>query len=443
MPPDLESNLAERPAPEDLLEAWQLLVPEDRLESFTALPRPEAEDLFLSLSARDQAELLRMLPHLERRSWMRLLPPDDCADLIQVIPHEDRDELLGLLDDNTRKDVNGLLAYAEDDAGGLMNPRYVRVRPDMSVDEAITYLRRQAAGVGALNYAYAIDHDQKLRGVISFRKLLAARPEQRVEEVMTTDLVTVPEKMDQEEVSRLFATYRYIAFPVVDDQGHMKGVVTLDDIVDVVREEATEDIQKIGGTAALDAPYLRIGILGMIKKRAGWLAVLFLGESLTAVAMGYFEAEIARAVILALFVPLVISSGGNSGGQATTLVIRAMALGEVKLRDWWRVVRREIFTGLGLGVILAVIGLARILIWQTLFHSYGPHHMRIALTVASSLVGVVLWGTLVGSMLPFVLRRLGADPASASAPFVATLVDVTGLIIYFTMAKIILTGTLL
>ncbi|HMI31329.1 MAG TPA: magnesium transporter, partial [Candidatus Limnocylindrales bacterium] len=349
-----------------------------------------------------------------------------------------------LLDDATRKEVNGLLAYAEDDAGGLMNPRYIRVRPDMSVDEAITYLRRQATDhIGALNYAYAIDLEQKLRGIVSFRQLLAAKPEQKVSEIMQTDLVTVPEKMDQEDLSRLFATYRLVAFPVVDEQGHMKGIVTLDDIVDVVREEATEDIQKIGGTAALDAPYLRIGILGMIKKRAGWLAVLFLGESLTAVAMGYFEAEIARAVILALFVPLVISSGGNSGGQATTLVIRAMALGEVKLRDWWRVIRREIFTGLGLGLILAAIGLARIVVWQALFHTYGPHHLRIALTVASSLVGVVLWGTVVGSMLPFILRRLGADPASASAPFVATLVDVTGLIIYFTMAKIILSGTLL
>jgi magnesium transporter len=443
MLPDPESNLAERLAPEDLLEAWQLLVPEDRLESFKALDRPEAEDLFLSLSARDQAELVRALPPPERRSWMRLLPPDDCADLVQEVPHEDREDLLSLLDDNTRKDVNGLLAYAEDDAGGLMNPRYVRVRPDMSVDEAITYLRRQAAGVGALNYAYAIDHDQKLRGVISFRKLLAARPEEHVSEVMQTDLVTVPEKMDQEEVSRLFATYRYIAFPVVDEQGHMKGVVTLDDIVDVVREEATEDIQKIGGTAPIDAPYLRIGIADMIKKRAGWLAALFIGETLTATAMGYFEQEIAHAVVLALFVPLVISSGGNSGSQATTLVIRAMALGEVRLRDWWRVVQREFISGLALGLILASIGVARILLWQALFHTYGPHHLLIALSVASSLVGVVLWGTLVGSMLPFLLRRLGADPASASAPFVATLVDVTGLIIYFTMAKIILSGTLL
>jgi magnesium transporter len=311
----------------------------------------------------------------------------------------------------------------------------------MSVDEAI-YLRRRRLAWGRSTKA-SLELEQKQLRIVSFRKLMSAKPEQHVSEVMQTDLVTVPEKMDQEDLSRLFATYRLVAFPVVDDQGHMKGIVTLDDIVDVVREEATEDIQKIGGTAPIDAPYLRIGIADMIKKRAGWLAALFIGETLTATAMGYFEQEIAHAVVLALFVPLVISSGGNSGSQATTLVIRAMALGEVRLRDWWRVVQREFISGLALGLILAAIGVARILIWQALFHTYGPHHLLIALSVASSLVGVVLWGTLVGSMLPFLLRRLGADPASASAPFVATLVDVTGLIIYFTMAKIILSGTLL
>jgi magnesium transporter len=444
MPPDLESNIAERLSPEDLLEAWHLLIPEDRLESFRALARPEAEDLFLSLSAPDQAELLRALPQPERRSWMRLLAPDDCADLVQEIPHEDREELLSLLDDTTRKEVNGLMAYAEDDAGGLMNPRFVRVRPEMTADEAITYLRRQAPDrAGAMHYAYVLDPEQRLRGVVSFRKLLAAKPDQRVSEVMQTDLIKVPEKMDQEDVSRLFATYRLMAFPVVDQDGHMKGIVTLDDIVDVVREEATEDIQRIGGTAPIDEPYLRISIVDMIKKRGGWLAALFIGETLTATAMGYFEAEIARAVVLALFVPLVISSGGNSGSQATTLVIRAMALGEVRLRDWWRVVRREVISGLGLGGILAAIGMGRILLWQALFHTYGPHYFLVALTVAASLVGVVLWGTVVGSMLPFLLRRLGFDPASSSAPFVATLVDVTGLIIYFTTAKLVLSGTLL
>ncbi len=443
-PPDSDSNVAERLSADDLRAAWNLLVPEDRLEGFHALERTEAEDFFLELSARDQAELLFSLPPAERRSWLRLLPMDDAADLIQEAGPEHREELLQLLDEPTRKEVHALLAYAEDDAGGLMNPRYARVRPEMSADEALTYLRRQASEqTVSLPYAYVLDHDQHLEGVVSYRELFLARPDQKVQDVMRTDLVTAPESMDQEELSRLFATNRLIAIPVVDSQRRMKGIVTLDDIVDVVREEATEDIQKIGGTAAFDQPYLRLSVKEMIQKRVGWLAILFLGESLTATAMGYFEDEIARAVVLALFVPLVISSGGNSGGQATTLVIRAMSLGEVRLRDWWRVMRREVFSGLGLGAILAGIGLARILIWEALFHSYGPHHFRIALTVAVSLLGVVLWGTVVGSMLPFILRRLGLDPATASAPFVATLVDVTGLIIYFSAARVILGGVLL
>ena len=439
-----DTELEEPLSVSDLKEAWTLLVPSDRLESFRALERTQAEDFFLTLSAHDQAELLLGLPPAERRSWIRLLAPDDAADLVQEVPVEEREGLLSLLDEPTRQDVNGLLAYAEDDAGGLMSPRYARLRPDMTVDEAITYLRRHAAErAETLTYAYVLSPDHRLLGVVSYRDLITAKPDQKIETIMRTNLVTVPEQMDQEELSRLFATHRFLAFPVVDPEGRMKGIVTLDDIVDVVREEATEDIQKIGGTAALDAPYLRVGIGHMIRKRAGWLAVLFLGESLTATAMGYFEAEIARAVVLALFVPLVISSGGNSGSQATTLVIRAMALGEVKLRDWWRVMHREILSGLGLGAILAAIGIGRILLWQSLFHTYGTHAFLIAMTVASSLVGVVLWGSLVGSMLPFALRRFGLDPATASAPFVATLVDVTGLIIYFSMAKVILSGTLL
>ena len=260
---------------------------------------------------------------------------------------------------------------------------------------------------------------------------------------MRTQVITIPEQMDQETVATKFAQSRLLALPVVDQAGHMKGIVTADDVVDVVREEATEDMQKVGGVEALDAPYLEIEMSRMIRKRVGWLCVLFLGEMLTASAMGFFEKEIARAVVLALFIPLIISSGGNSGSQATTLVIRAMALGEVRLRDWWRVIRREFIAGLGLGVVLAVIGFARIVVWEGLFHTYGPHYVGIAATVAISLVGVVLWGTLAGSMLPFILRRLGFDPASASAPFVATLVDVSGLVIYFTAAAAILGGTLL
>ena len=428
----------------ELADAWPVLSAEERLEGLRLLPHAEAEDLLLSLPARDQAELILETSPGERRSWMRLLPPDDAADVVQAAPQAEREGLLALLDEPTRKEVAALLAYAEDDAGGLMNPRYARLRPDMSVDEAITYLRRQARErLETIYYMYVLDAEQRLLGVVSFRDLFAAPPEKKVRDIMHTEVVTAPESMDQEALSRLFAEHDFLAIPVIDAERHVKGIVTVDDIVDVVQEEATEDIQKIGGMEALDAPYLEIGFASMVRKRAGWLAILFVGEMLTATAMGFYEREIARAVVLALFVPLIISSGGNSGSQASTLVVRALALGEVKLRDWWRVVRREIGAGLSLGAILASIGLARILVWQLLFQSYGDHYVRIALTVAASLIGVVMWGTIAGSMLPLVLRRIGFDPASASAPFVATLVDVSGLVIYFSVASLILRGTLL
>ena len=428
---------------EELREVWYLLTPEDRLAAFHLVPQDSAEDFFLTLSAAEQAALLVALPAKERRSWLRLLPPYDAADLIQAAPPAMRPEFLALLDEPTRKEVNALLCYAEDQAGGLMNPRFARLRPELSVDEAIAYLRREAQGLKTFYYIYVLDAEQRLLGVVSFRELFSAQPDRTVQDVMRREVVTADEHMDQEALGRLFATHRFLAIPVVDDERHVKGIVTLDDIVDVVQEEATEDIQKIGGTEALDAPYLQISMPRMIRKRGGWLSALFLGEMLTATAMGYFEEQIARAVILALFVPLIISSGGNSGSQATTLVIRAMALGEVKLRDWWRVIVRESVAGLGLGSILGTIGLARILLWHAAFGVYGQYYLLVALTVGSSLVGVVLWGTLAGSMLPFILRRLGFDPASASAPFVATLVDVSGLVIYFTTANFILSGTLL
>jgi magnesium transporter len=441
-PPIAEES--ERLSPAELRDAWPLLVPEDRLSMFRSLDPSVADDFFLSLNTHDQAGLILALPEGERRLWLRLLPPDDAADAIQAVHEQEREAMLAMLDEATRRDVRALLAYAEDDAGGLMNPRYAQVRPDMPVEEAISYLRRQVRErPDSLYYAYVIDRDQRLVGVASFRELLGAPSDKQVRDIMRTKLITVLDSMDQEDVGRVFAQHHLVALPVVDPEGHMKGVVTADDIVEVLREEATEDIQKIGGTEALGAPYLQITLPAMIKKRAGWLSALFLGEMLTASAMGYFQDEIARAVVLALFVPLVISSGGNSGGQATTLVIRAMALGEVRLKDWWHVVRREAISGLGLGLILGTIGILRILTWQFLFHTYGSHATVIASTVGLSLIGVVLWGTLAGSMLPFVLRRLGFDPASASAPFVATLVDVTGLVIYFTTAKILMTGTLL
>jgi magnesium transporter len=426
-----------------LWEEWPLLTGNDRVTRFRALPPDESEDFFLSLDPREQVDLLLALPAKERRLWIRLLAPDDAADLVQEAPAEERHGLLDMLDDTTRVEVRALLAYAEDEAGGLMNPRFARVRPDMTVGEAIRYLRRQAAQLETLYYVYVLDEQQHLVGVLSVRELFQQTDDKLVRDVMHAEVISVPETTDQEAIGRLYVTQDFAAIPVTDEAGRMKGIITFDDIADVVREEATEDIQKIGAVQALEEPYLTARLGDLVKKRAGWLSILFLGEMLTATAMGYFEQEIARAVVLALFVPLIISSGGNSGSQASTLVIRAMALGEVKLRDWWRILGREVGAGLALGAALGTIGLIRILVWQAVAHPYGEHYLMIGLTVSISLVGVVLWGSISGSMLPFVLRRAGLDPASASAPFVATLVDVTGLIIYFTVASILLHGRLL
>jgi len=430
------------------LNVWQTLSPEERIEFFKNLPDAEKDDLFLALSARDQSELLLSLPPNERRIWMRLLPPDDATDVIQETPEEERANLLSLLDDYNRREVVALLAYAEDDAGGLMSPRFARLRPDMTVDEAIAYLRRQAEQVETIHYAYVLDSDQRLLGIVPLRRLMSATRHERVRDIMRTEFVSASEELDQESLAKLFSEEHLFAIPIVDSAGRMKGIVTADDIVDVVNEEASEDIQKIGGMEALDAPYLQVRLPEMVRKRAGWLAALFIGETLTATAMSYFEEELARAIVLSLFIPLIISSGGNSGSQATTLVIRAMALGEVTLRDWWRVVRREIAAGVTLGCMLGAIGMVRIIAWQAIGEStgkdlYGPHYVLVALTVGASLLGVVLVGTIGGSMLPFILRRLGLDPASASAPFVATLVDVAGVVIYFTLASMLLRGTLL
>ncbi len=427
-----------------LHEIWSDLSLPEKIERFTQLPPADAEEFFRELSAAEEAEIVESLPTREQRLWIRVLDPDDAADLIQELPEDERQGVLELLDAPTHSEVSALLAYKEDVAGGLMSPRYARIRPDVTVAEAISYLRKQAIEqVETIYYVYVLDSSQHLLGQISLRKLFSAPPEARVEDNMRKQIITAREDFGQEELSRLFAEHNLMAIPVVDAQNHMKGIVTVDDIVDVIEEEATEDIQKIGGTEALQGNYLQVSIWQMVRKRAGWLTILFLGETLTASAMGYFEKEIASAVVLALFLPLIISSGGNAGSQASTLVIRAMALDEVRQRDWSRVLGREFITASGLGLILGVIGLFRILIWQGLFKSYGEHYILIALTVMFSIIGVVLWGSLVGSILPFILRLAKFDPASASTPFVATLVDVTGLIIYFNVAHWFLAGTLL
>ncbi|MBI2375438.1 MAG: magnesium transporter [Deltaproteobacteria bacterium] len=429
----------ERLTDDELRDVWPILSVEERVEAFQQMSRSQSDDFFLELSAQEQASIILAMPVTERRLWLRLLAPDDAVDLIQCTDENERPALLDLLDDTTRREVSALMAYAEDAAGGLMSPRFARLRAEMTVSEAVRYLQKQAQEkLETIYYAYVLDKDQHLRGVVSFRDLFRASGDKPISEVMHTDVVSVPETMDEEEVALLISRHDFDALPVLDGEGRMKGIVTLDDIVDVVQRAATEDIHKLGGVQALESPYMQTSVLSMVRKRAFWLSVLFIGEIMTASAMGHYEAEIARWVVLTLFVPLIISSGGNSGSQATTLIIRAMALGEVHIRDWWRIIRREIFAGLSLGSILGVLGIIRILLWEVLFDAYGEHYLRLAATVALSLVGVVTWGTLAGSMLPFVIRKLGYDEATASAPFVATLVDVSGLLIYFNLARLLM-----
>jgi len=430
---------------DDLRDAWPLLDADERVAGFEALERQEAADFFESLTARGQAQVLLGVPAPERVLWARLLGPDDAVDCLQEVPREDWAQILDALDAPTRREVNVLLAYEEDEAGGLMSPRFVRARPDMTVDEAVRYVRRQARErvVETIYYVYVLDASQRLLGVVSFRELMTAPDDRRLSEIMRTDVTTVGADVPAEEVALLVAREDLLAVPVLDPDGRMQGIVTVDDVVDVLHEEATEDIHKLGGMEALDVPYMQTRMGPMLKKRGGWLAVLFLGELLTANALSRYEHEIASAVVLTLFIPLIISSGGNAGSQAATLVIRAMALGEVKVRDWWLVVRRELVMGLALGGGLALLGFARVLLGEAAFGSFGEHAGRIAATVGLALIGVVTLGTLAGSIMPLLLERVGFDPASASAPFVATVVDVSGLVIYFSVAQVMLSGTLL
>lgn len=428
-----------------LASSWSALSREERKEKFQALPRTDAEELFLSFKTHDQAELYQELSSsLEKRSWVRLLAPDDVADLIQELGLEYRDEVLNLLDPQTRREVTALLAYAEDNAGGLMSSRFARLRPDMTVDEAISYLRLQAkTQVETIYYAYVLSSTQTLLGVVSFRELFSAAPQKLVQDIMQVEVLQIPVDMDQEQIGRIFTQQNLMALPVIDADGVMKGIVTFDDVADAIQKEATEDIQKFGGVESLEAPYFNLSFAEMFKKRGGWLIVLFFGEMLTATAISFYQLEIERAVVLTFFLPLIIASGGNSGSQASTLIIRALALGEVRIKDWWRVIGKEVMMGLCLGLLLGTVGLLRILLWPSSEALYGPHYASIGFTVFFTLIFVVAYGTVTGSMLPFILKKLKFDPASASAPFVATLVDVMGLVIYFTTASLILKGTLL
>jgi magnesium transporter len=431
--------------PSDVADLIIALPREEEGFVFRVLPRDEAGEVFSYLPPDHQEGLIESLSNEQVRNVLAEMNPDDRTRLLEEMPAEVTRRLLTALSPEDLKNARWLLGYPEDTAGRYMTPRYVTVQPEMTAREALDHIRRTGPGKETVNVVYIVDQRGRLVEDIRLRSLVLADPASKVVDIDDPPLVKMNATDDREEVLKAFEKYDRLALPVTDADGHMLGIITVDDVLDVAEQEATEDIQKLGGMEALDAPYLQVNVLDMIKKRAGWLSALFLGEMLTATAMGYFEKEIARAVVLALFVPLIISSGGNSGSQATSLIIRSLALRELRLRDWFRVFRREIISGLALGSLLGFIGFIRIVLWDKLGikPNYGPHYMLVAFTIWASLIGVVLFGTLAGSMLPFILRRLGFDPATASAPFVATLVDVTGLCIYFTVALLILHGTLL
>jgi magnesium transporter len=403
-----------------------------------------AASVFKILDLTAQKNIIKTLPPTKTAGLLNELPPDDRTDFLEELPSNAVRELIKLLNNEERKITLSLLGYPDNSVGRLMTPDYVYVYESNTVQQVLDTVRRVGKNSETIDVIYVINEKGELMDDIRIREFILAPPDTRVRELMDDRVIALNAYQDQEEAAEVFRMNNRVALPVVSNSNKLLGIVTIDDILWVASEEFSEDIQKIGGTQALDEPYLEIPLLRLFKKRVVWLVVLFLGELLTATAMAYFEEEIAKAVVLALFVPLIISSGGNSGSQASTLIIQAMAVGEIRLNDWWRVMRREIFSGLLLGAVLGLIGFLRIFVWHSIFPDvYGPHWMAIGITVALALVGVVLWGTLCGSMLPMILKKLGADPAVSSAPFVATLVDVTGLIIYFSFAFSMLSGKLL
>jgi len=393
-----------------------------------------AASVFKILDFSTQKTIIQELPAYKTAELLNELPADDRTSFLEELPSEVVKELIKLLDPEERKVTLSLLGYPDGSVGRLMTPDYIAVQVDWIVQEVLEYIREVGKERETIDVIYVVNDKGEFVDDMRIREIILASPDKQVGEIIDNRSITLNVNDDQEIANQTFKMNNRVALPVVDDKNLLLGIVTIDDVLWVANEEFSEDMQKIGGTEALDEPYLEMPIFKLFKKRVVWLIVLFVGEMLTATAMGYFEDEIAKAVVLALFIPLIISSGGNSGSQASTLIIQAMAVGEIHVTDWWRVMRREIISGLLLGSILGVVGFFRVIIWNMIFNSYGDHTVMIGLTVGISLIGVVLWGTISGSMLPIILKKLGADPATSSAPFVATLVDVTGLIIYFSVA---------
>jgi magnesium transporter len=429
--------------PPDIAEVIEDLPPEDSGIIFRVLPRDTATKVFEYLPVDQQTEVVETLGNEQLVGLLNGMAPDDRTRLLEELPAEVTKRALNTLTPEQMKVARQLLGYPEGSAGRFMTPKYLAVRPSWTAQQALDYVREHGKDIETLNVIYVTDDKGLLLDDIRLGVLVLAKPDQLVSALNDASLVSIPATATRDEVVATFEKYDRIALPVTDSRGVLVGMITVDDVLDVAEQKATEEIQGLGGVEALDAPYFDVSFGSMVRKRGGWLSALFLGEMLTATAMTGFAAEIEKAVVLTLFLPLIISSGGNSGSQATSIIIRSLALREVRLREWWRVCWREIASGLALGLLLGTIGFIRIVLWAKVFHLYGEHFLLVAITVGLSLIGVVLYGNLIGSMLPFLLRRLGFDPAKASAPFVATLVDVSGLIIYFTTASLILRGTLL
>lgn len=436
--------------PPDVAEVIVDLPEDDRVIIFRVLPGALAADVFEYLEPETQQELLRAMAHEQVVAILNEMSPDDRTALLEEMPSAAARQLIRLLTPEERRIAQSLLGYPEGSVGRLMTPDFIAVHDDWTVRDVLDYVRENGRDSETLNVVYVVDERNKLIDDVRMREFLLRPLETKVGDIRDQSFVALNVHDSQQDALNVFRRYDRTALPVIDSNGVLVGIVTVDDMLDVAEAEATEDIQKLGGMEALDEPYNTISMSRMIKKRAGWLILLFLSEMFTSNAMAHFEDEIAKAVVLALFVPLMISSGGNSGSQATTLVIRAMALGEVKLRDWWRVAGKEITAGALLGGLLGTVGFCRIMLWQTMSgwfpHSFFQHYSHpylLGSTIFFALLGIVTWGTLIGSMLPFLLRRVGLDPATSSAPFVATLVDVTGIFIYFSVAAVLLHGAML
>ena len=430
--------------PADIAEKLSELRPDERLLAFLKVPKEYKADVFSHLDADFQEGTIESLGNEEVAEILNAMTPDDRTALLEDFPDELIKYSINLLNPQERRIALKLLGYESDSIARLMTPYYIQIRKEWTVKRCFEQIKKVGQKVETLNYLYVVDERNRLIDDLDIRKILLADENQLVDELTDHHFVAIPTKTTKEDAVQYFEKYDRNALPIVTDAGVLVGIVTIDDIIDQIEEQNTEDIQKFGGVEALDEPYLQTHWFEMIKKRGFWLVILFLLQLLTASVMGFFESEIASAVVLTLFIPLIISSGGNTGSQAATLIIRAMALQEIDLKDWWLVVKKELLTGAFLGAILGILGFIRIWIWHsTGLFDYGAYWFFVGLSVAFSLTMIVVWGTLSGSMVPFILKKFNLDPATSSAPFVATLVDVTGLIFYFTIAGLLLSGKLL